>query len=663
MRKINFVFLLVFSFVAQAQISKIDSLKNIIAKQEEDSLKVNNLISLSTTLLNSNLPEAIRYGSDAVELAEKIDFQKGKGYAYKAIGLGNYFQANYPEAVIQFQHSLATFEAIGFKVGIANILSNLGATYFNAGEDAKAIDFYLRSLRISEEVKDKLRIGTALNNIGGVYNNKTATEDKGLEYFLMALPIFEEINYYDGVAMASINVGEIYYKKKLYDSAIHYFETSLAIFEESVDATFPLTFLGEIYGLQKDYARAYSYHEKAIKIAENVDAKFELAQSIVGLARTQKLHGHLSQAITSYQRAQKIAEEVKARKELKDIYEGLTDLYARNGEFKKAHTYGTLLTGVKDSLYNTDNDKKIQQLQFNFDIEKKEGEIDLLTKDQALKAATIQRQRIINYATGITGFLLLLVLIGFYNRHRYTQKTNKIIKNERDRSKELLLNILPSETAHELETSGHAQTRFYDNVTVLFADFKGFSSIAKKLKPQDLVAELNDYFIAFDDIVEKFNLEKIKTIGDAYMCAGGIPTPNDTHSLNAVQAGLAMQEFMTIRNAGRIAKGLEPWNLRVGIHAGPIVAGVVGKKKYAYDIWGDTVNIASRMESSSEPGRVNVSSLVYQIVKDHYYCLYRGKISAKNIGEVDMYFVEPQKNHQSFNELSASLQFPEVSVS
>ncbi|HXR79950.1 MAG TPA: tetratricopeptide repeat protein, partial [Saprospiraceae bacterium] len=211
--------------------------------------------------------------------------------------LGNYYQANYPEAVVQFQNSLAVFDSISFKVGVANILSNLGATYFNAGDDTRAIDFYLRSLRISEEINDRLRIGTALNNIGGVYNNKPATVDRGLEYFLRALPIFQEIDNEAGMATASMNVGEIYLKKKLYDSAIHYFEASLAIFDETVDATFPLTFLGEIYGQRKDYARAYAYHNKAIKIAESVDAKLELVQSIVGLAKTQSNDGELNQSI------------------------------------------------------------------------------------------------------------------------------------------------------------------------------------------------------------------------------------------------------------------------------------------------------------------------------------------------------------------------------
>jgi class 3 adenylate cyclase len=315
-------------------------------------------------------------------------------------------------------------------------------------------------------------------------------------------------------------------------------------------------------------------------------------------------------------------------------------MYASLGDFKKAYDFKSRLISIKDSLYNNDNDKKIQQLQFNFDIEKKEAQIDLLNKDKALSEATIQRQRIINYAAGISGILFLIVAVGSYSRYKFVKRTNKIIKQERDKSKELLLNILPEETAKELETNGHAQTRYYESVTVLFTDFKGFSTIAGKLSPQELVAELNDYFGKFDEIVGQFGLEKIKTIGDAYMCAGGIPVVNTTHPLNAVKAALAMQEYMRKKIAERQQKGEQGWELRIGIHTGPIVAGVVGKKKYAYDIWGDTVNIASRMESSGEPGRVNISSATYAFIKDEYECIHRGKISAKNIGEVDMYFVE-----------------------
>lgn len=630
--------------IVQAQTPGIDSLKSVVGQSNEDSSKVNTLIALSSQFLNVDLQEAIRYGTEAVTLAEQISYKKGEAYGYKAIGIGHITQGNYPEAAVQFQHSLALFEEMEFKVGIANILSNLGVVYFNNGDDTKAIDYYLRALKIAEEIDDRLRIATALNNIGGVYNNKRSTELKALDYFLRALPIFQEIDYKPGVATASMNAGEIYMKRNQYDSASIFFKTSLGIFDNSIEATFPMTYLGAIRAKQGDFAAAYAYHDQAIQLAEKLDAKLEVAQSMIGMAKTQSLQGRVLPAIGTYMRAKTVAEGIAARKEQKEIYEGLSKLYARNGDYKQAYAYDTLLLSVKDSLYNSDNATRIQRLQFNFDLGKKEAEIDLLTKDQALQKATIQRQRITNIATGITLFLLLLILIGFYNRHQFTQKTNKIIKAERDRSKELLLNILPAETAHELETNGHAQARFYDNATVLFADFKGFTSIARSRKPQELVAELNEYFIAFDDIVERFRLEKIKTIGDAYMCAGGIPTPDDAHPRQAIQAGLAMQQYIATKNAERAARGLDTWELRIGIHVGPIVAGVVGKKKYAYDIWGDTVNIASRMESSSETGRVNISSTLYMMVQDYYNCTYRGKIYAKNIGEVDMYFVESGKS-------------------
>jgi class 3 adenylate cyclase len=204
----------------------------------------------------------------------------------------------------------------------------------------------------------------------------------------------------------------------------------------------------------------------------------------------------------------------------------------------------------------------------------------------------------------------------------------------------LLLNILPVETAQELKQKGFATSKYYENVSILFTDFKDFTKIAESLSPQELVAELNNCFIAFDEIIEKNNLEKIKTIGDAFMCAGGIPVANQSHPVDAVRAGLEIQTYMDAMNEKRRAQGELPWHLRIGIHTGPVVTGVVGRKKFAYDIWGDAVNIASRMESSGEAGKVNISDSTFMLVKDKFFCQYRGKISAKNKGDVDMYFVE-----------------------
>lgn len=174
---------------------------------------------------------------------------------------------------------------------------------------------------------------------------------------------------------------------------------------------------------------------------------------------------------------------------------------------------------------------------------------------------------------------------------------------------------------------------------MLFTDFKGFTSIAEKISPVELVRELESCFLRFDEIIEKYNIEKIKTIGDAYMAAGGIPSANHTNPLDVVLAGLEMQYFMNNLKATKAAAGEPYWELRLGINTGKLIAGVIGKKKFAYDVWGDTVNTASRMESSGEVGKVNISGKTYSLIKDFFECEHRGKISAKGKGEIDMYFV------------------------
>jgi class 3 adenylate cyclase len=215
-----------------------------------------------------------------------------------------------------------------------------------------------------------------------------------------------------------------------------------------------------------------------------------------------------------------------------------------------------------------------------------------------------------------------------------------VIEEERDQSDKLLLNILPDEIAHELKTTGKTKPKSYQMATVLFSDFKGFTTIAATLSPEDIVKELEYCFLAFDEIIEKYDLEKIKTIGDAYMCAGGLPIANKTNAIDAVKAGLAIQQFMVAMKNERLSSGKPIWELRIGIHTGPVVAGVIGKHKFAYDIWGDTVNLAARMESTGEVGKVNISESTHALVKDFFQCHYRGKVEAKNKGLVDMYFVE-----------------------
>jgi class 3 adenylate cyclase len=209
------------------------------------------------------------------------------------------------------------------------------------------------------------------------------------------------------------------------------------------------------------------------------------------------------------------------------------------------------------------------------------------------------------------------------------------------------LNILPKQIANELKTNGYAKTKEYKMVTVMFADFKEFTKISEEITSQELIKKLDRAFKYFDKLCIKYKLEKIKTIGDAYMCAGGIPKKNKTNPVDVILAAFDMQEFMIKLQKKQKEKHERIWQLRIGIHNGEAIAGVVGKIKFAYDIWGDTVNIASRMESSGQADKINISGVTYEYIKDFFDCSYRGKIYAKNKGEIDMYFVNRIKKDLS----------------
>lgn len=229
------------------------------------------------------------------------------------------------------------------------------------------------------------------------------------------------------------------------------------------------------------------------------------------------------------------------------------------------------------------------------------------------------------------------------------EEQKSLIEGEQEKSERLLLNILPFEVARQLKSKGKAGTRYYRHVSVLFTDFKDFSKNTRTLEPKDLVAILDDYFAKFDEITGKHYLEKIKTMGDAYMCAGGLPLRNKSNPVDAVLAGLEIQHYI-MRLKELPKPGIPAWDLRIGIHTGPVVAGVVGRKKFAYDIWSETVNAAARMETLGDINCVNISEITHEYVKDYFICDFKGKVKAKNVGEVNMYRVSRIKPEYSADE-------------
>ncbi|MEQ9366890.1 MAG: adenylate/guanylate cyclase domain-containing protein, partial [Leptospirales bacterium] len=214
------------------------------------------------------------------------------------------------------------------------------------------------------------------------------------------------------------------------------------------------------------------------------------------------------------------------------------------------------------------------------------------------------------------------------------------VKAARQESDRLLSNVLPESVAEELKNEGQVTPLHYDNVSVLFTDFVGFTEASQKMTPDELVKELDGCFSQFDEVIRRNNMEKLKTIGDAYMCAGGLPRSNATHPIDACLTALEFRAFMSRMAEVKIALKHDYWRIRIGIHSGPVTAGVIGANKFAYDIWGDTVNTASRMESAGEGDQINVSQETYELVRDLFDFEYRGKVKAKGKGELDMYFLE-----------------------
>jgi len=631
----------------------IDSLKNELQTVQSDTQKVNLLIELSSASFSIQPRDAERYAERARTLSEEIGFTRGLAFAYKNLGLSDYYQSNWVDALNYWKEGLALFEKIGDKSNTARLLTNLGAIYFSQSKDIQALEYYLKSQKVAEEIKDTLRLLTVYTNIGAIYGRKASTYQKAIDYDLRALKFAEQVADQNAIGTISANIGEIYLNMGQDSMALPYLEQSLKAYEGSENVPYALNNLGKLFTMRNELDKAIEYHKSAYNIAEKLESRRDMTESLKNLAQTYEKKGDDKEVLSYYLKAQVLGEEIKSYDFLKEIYIGISEAYTRSKDFENAYKYQLLYSGVKDTIYNIENTKRFSEMLFEYDIEKKQSQIDLQESD-------LKRQKFAKNSFLVGLVLVFLIAFIIFRNYRIKARINRILDHQKVEIENLLLNILPEEVAQELKTDGHATPRYYDNVSVLFSDFKSFTKIADGLPPQELVAELNDCFVAFDEIIEKHNLEKIKTIGDAYMCAGGIPTVNDTHPVDIIKAAIEIQAFMKVKNEKRVLAGLVPWELRIGVNTGPIVAGVVGKKKYAYDIWGSAVNVASRMESNGEPGKINISDSTYKLIKKVFPCTYRGKISAKNIGVIDMYFVDTEFRHPDQSQIEDNMMISAV---
>ena len=386
---------------------------------------------------------------------------------------------------------------------------------------------------------------------------------------------------------------------------------------------------------------------KASELSENYNQAFSYLKKL----GTQKENVYGVEKLSEFSNAQSEIELANARAKLK-LEEETKRLHLQKEMELKALRYEY---EKKQAAAKTEEER--QRLILEEDLKRKEIELTYTQQKKALDEKYKQEQQIakINQEKkdavakaelessknirnlSILGTILASLLMGIAALSYFQKrKANKKIAQEKQKSDDLLLNILPYEVAEELKEKGKTSAKHYDEVSVLFTDFVNFTSTSEKIGVQEILNELNVCFTEFDAIMGKYGLEKIKTIGDAYLAVSGLPTNNPDHAKNAVNAALEITDFIEKR------KQTSPnaLDIRIGIHSGPVIAGIVGVKKFAYDIWGDTVNTAARMEQNSDVGKINISETTFDLVKEEVNCTHRGKIETKGKGAMEMYFVE-----------------------
>ncbi|MEN8798803.1 MAG: adenylate/guanylate cyclase domain-containing protein [Flavobacteriaceae bacterium] len=505
------------------------------------------------------------------------------------------------------------------------------------GNLENALDAFFRTAEIANQEKLLPLEGSAYINIADIYSI-TSTHNNAMQYYRKAIAALR--NSGDTIALASsiLNAGEEYRINNLHDSALAYFKESGEIFEKAnylVGKAYSLGNTGMVYASQGKIGLAEENINKAIQILTDYGDYYPISVYLLAIAEIYLEKNDQATALNYAKRSLTLAQQYGLKEQIRDANLKLSELYEATGDQTTAYQFYKEYVVYRDSVKNIEAVEQMADLRTNYEVSQKQIEVDLLNEQR-------RTQRIIAIATGIALLLILVLAIGLYRRNTFIKKTNEIIAAEKDRSENLLLNILPEQTAQELKEEGKVKAQKFESVSVLFTDFKGFTRFSENLQPEELVERVDFYFSKFDAIMEEHGLEKIKTIGDAYMCAAGLPFPMEDHASRMTKAAMDIVRFVQ-ESKDDPDNDQAHFDIRVGIHSGPVVAGVVGTKKFSYDIWGDTVNVASRMESNSEPGRINVSENTYQLIKDEFDCSFRGEIEAKNRGSLKMYFVEGRR--------------------
>ena len=588
-----------------------------------------------------------------------LEDEPGRGDALVTVlnnlGTVNNRLQQFDEAVAYFKRAIEGAETEGHP-GLAAMYTNLGVAAYNSNNTDQAIRYF-------REAKRQLRVGEDV-------------ERARIDH-LMAVVYLRDKDYYNAgvsnqastdLAKRNGNARQLmanYSTAAGIHQALYEYEEALEDYQRHLDLRD--SFLLEERLRQQDIAQQQILLERAEKEIQLLIVNQEVQDLTISQLELERDKLRLASAnleLTTKQQEDQLA-LLRREQEIQQAELRNRELEAKQSQQQLAlATQQIRAARQQRQISELSRREAIQQAELDRTAAaeaQQRQQNELLQRENEINALRLAGEddfrRLVYIVIGALVIVLGLVIAGFLlarrNNHKLEVKNQEIeaqrealqlnqvqLEAEKEKSDELLLNILPAQTAAELRETGKAEPRLYPSATIVFTDFGEFTRIAQTMAPDELLQQLNHCFGAFDRICDRFGLEKIKTIGDAYMCVGGVPAPNDTHPHDAVLAALAMQDWMRSWQAEQRAQGRPHWEMRVGIHTGSVVAGVVGTKKFIYDVWGDAVNIASRMETGGALNRINISKSTHDLVCDDFTCTYRGAVEVKNAGEVEMYFVE-----------------------
>lgn len=617
----------------------VDSLIIELDQTEEDSNRVNVYNEISYNYRYLNPDKGLNYGFKGLKLSKEIDWEIGEAKCLFTIGVCYFKKSNFVNAENYFLKSLIIYEKLNDENNISILLYNIASIYYEKSDYPKAFEFYYKSLKLDEKNNKLKGVANNLSTIGNIFLRQSEYS-KAQEYYKKAYKINKEQNNLSGIASDLGNIGLAYDYMDDYDNAELYYNKSIEIDKKLNYKKGIIISLLNLAGLDKrksNYLKSKERIEEALILSKEINSKKDIASCLGKLAslhfdvvldtnydfqesKTNKIISNeinLNKSLSFINEALEIFKEISNLTYYSSYLHLLAEIYEVKGNYKKAYETYKEYKEINDSVFNLDKAKDIANLEAKRENELKEKEIEILKAEK-------EKEKVQRYAmlVGIVslGLVIALVLV------------------QRRRSEKLLLNVLPAKIAKRLKKKEHPIADHFDNASIIFIDIVGFTTLSSGADPKRIVSVLNDIFTKFDKLADKYGLEKIKTIGDAYMAVCGIPEANPNHVMQTALMALSVKKEMYNY---KTSDGTEI-KFRIGIDCGQVVAGVIGNRKFIYDLWSDAVNTASRMESTSESSKIQITENFKKELekyKEDWNIENRGEFEIKGKGKMRTYYL------------------------